>query len=519
MLNKRALIIAGGAFLGLLLIIIALTSVGKTTITIETTGGSNQDYTYEILDQSNQEVDKIVTKDATLKKKVSSGSYEVTVTQNDRSFFAVINTEKDVNTTLKAPLKTERLRSFVGINPGNCVDLLQGHVLISHGCGENLIQLQTLHIPGTASSPTYISRFQTPSLGKFESNTITKEGDLALFGLAAPGRTEDEGSPDYNHTIYTYQTGPGGTIQTKASAALTDLKQDRGYTIEQYKDGFIAFDSAFESIWYYPSMRAKPTQINLEGAKAKGVFKDGISVNNSGEIAAVYSPRIESSEEGGYTEEAGTETEVVIYRDGRSIHRTYTDQYAQIKLCGQNRICMVNNTQKTMEIRDTASGNIVFTLPEVSAFVGYDKGVIAVKEKSVVSLDTTTLQGFTEYTFGDNNFCGIKQADNGYVLCITNTRNKRQALYIDQTKEDNTGAIDAKINVLNGEPIIHDLNIYGQYLFVTPVGNLVYDTASNSYLPDPSGTAKVNESVNAVLDKAGIDRKLFQITIYPPTPE
>ncbi len=503
----------------LILIAIALASVfivyglsQTSRLEITTTGGSQTNYSYAVMKQSNDKSSSTKSDSNVFSKTLATGSYEVKVTQGSLSSYAVVKTAGFFRTTkITADLKPELARSFVGDNPAVCMSLL-GTTLLSNDCGGLSSDIYT-HIPSTPTQPTYVDTALSP-YGHFEGNARTKAGTLALFASQPPVPDNVDAAPPILHTVYTYDP-TGATFQPKEKAVLDGLSSGESYSLQAYRDGFIAYDKQFTQVFYYASIHAKPVNITLEQPKTSGLNALSLSSNEKGELAVAYASAIED-EEASKNRNKSTNTEIIVSENDKSTHLTFNARYSTISYCGAN-LCMLNSDKHILEI-NTISGtstNQIFAIHNVSKAATDDHGILALRQDGLLRIDPESKVGYIEYSLGRYQSCGLQASVNGPLLCLINPEGNNVVLHISQ-QANNTDSIDKKVLVLESYGDVNTLSIVGNVIYIVPKGVNIMDYVNKTNAPDPTVQGKINAGIMNAADKAGIDRNTYVINITQP---
>lgn len=452
------------------------------------------DVSYSLTNQKTQKTTTFTSAASTINKLIPKGSYELLAQQNQTSYYSVIQAHGFLRkTSIQAHLQSEHIRRFVGNNPGNCMYYVN-QILSSSNCGDSFASLN-VHVPATQNQPTLVQKNQSNIDGNVEGIIKTNEGSLVLLQQVGGGV----------HTIYNLKNN----LILGNGHALSELDTNKSYSVHNYKTGFVVYDSSSEQFLYYTSTSAKPTTITINGSLDKSFEPYAMSVDDSS-IAVAYT-NIPDTTEGPKVKKS--KTEIVVYDGTNTRQFSFNKQYGSVSSCGQNRLCLLANKQ--LEVYDIAGDKQVpkFSLSSVEAIENSTKGLLVVKEKGVLQLNATNGDGFMSYSFGDYAFCGI-QVDpdaQAYTLCLTNNKQKKVALHIDQNI-DNIDNIDKKIAELLKSSDISDVSIYDKYIFISPqLGDLVFDESLQSFDYDPGVKKTVNAAIGQQITTLGIDKTKYQI--------
>jgi len=485
--KKKVLVIVFFCFV--VAIVYWISTVSFIEITVS--GQKNNDLTYSLFNQGNSRTAEIKNRSNTIKKRVVRGNYEILVKQGDLSYFVIVKTNGFFRQTgVTGRLQQEKNRSFVGDNPGSCINYIN-NTLVSYSCGNTYDKIN-IHTPATNNHPTYvIPNKNSPITGRINSIIITNEGTLALIKWPE----NDEHLPGY--FIYKVDASLGTSNET----SMPDMKNDKTYSIKPYKNGFIAYEESREHFLYYNSLRSKPNVISLNKPEAEGVTPVSFDAHND-ILATLYSTNVDTKKQ---------HSEIIIYANNKSVHYTFNKSYSDVFICDKDKLCLVGG--KGMDIYDI-SGNkpaVLFTIRGVFRVESSQNGPIAFRKNEVLSLNLNRRDGLVEYSMGEYSFGNVQSAVGGYVLALNSSRFKKVAIYIDQ-KTNNKDEIDKKVSELQKLEEISSLSIYDNYVYISPnLGELVYNNSLRAFNYDPAIKKTVNSKINSEIDRLGINRNIYHI--------
>src|SRR3990167_9250697 len=251
---------ANKKFLAVVILVILLFTAywlnGRSTlkITIINTSG-NQAVSYALYNQGSKKTISFQSSSATVKKMVPRASYEVLVTQGQKSYFTVAKTKRFLGkTTLEVNLVEEKGRKFVGNYPEPCMKLVTA-TLVSYECG-GLFGHIGLHVPADSDTPTYsVKNPSNPPDGNVESIIDTKEGAVAFVKTSAV--TDDSKRSIDVHTAYYL----GANLEIKEEVQWPGLAADKSYSFIPYQDGFIAYSSNYDQILLFTATSSQSKDI------------------------------------------------------------------------------------------------------------------------------------------------------------------------------------------------------------------------------------------------------------------
>lgn len=462
-------------------------------VQISVTNPTTGNYSYQFTDQKSGKIIEVKTHASSVKKRLARGNYSVLVKQDDKSYLSIISTGGFFKTSdVNAVLSKEKSRIFVGDNPGSCMSYIN-NVLVSYACTD-LFENINIHQPANASQPTYVLKNPNPFgiIGYVQGIVQTSRENIALVKIPA------DSDADGGYSILSL----GDNLKITNQRALSNLDLNTSYSISPYKDGFIIYSQTLIRAYYYSSLNAEPVSISLDNSN-KDLTPSYLSVKDGLILTAFISGTDSNSKT--------AQTEIIINNEGRSNHYLFNKVLTSSVPCGNQLLCVVDSSGLSVYGLANKKPDLLYDIVGTSAVLDSPKGTLVITKDGVLKLDTTARSGFLEYSFGDYKFNDIRGSGGGYILSLTNPSGKKVAIYVDQAVED-TDQIDKKILQVQKLPEISNSSIYGQYIFISPnLGSLAYNNDTQSYDYDQSAKANANTKINQAIDKASINRSVYQI--------
>lgn len=457
------------------------------------------------LTDSSGTVNKTETRQQSVRKFVSRGSYQLIVQTDKGSSFNIVSAGGFLRTTnVTTSLVPESFRKFVGANPGPCM-FYPANQLFSGECDE-ATALQE-HMPATADSPSYVQDVPGNQLYGQATNIVTTRSG-SLIRLYNTG--DDEATYVLN------QLRPDLSI---AATKEIQVPADDEFRITPYKDGVLVYNTNLTQFEYYASIDAKPEKISLESAQDKKLNPLQIGASSDG-LALIYTEtehREASGDENMDENEKPTpqkgKTEVVVFRnDKEQEHFSFGNIYKNGRVCGESKLCLLDNTGMTVFDISGSKAKKAYAVSGVTELHESFNGLLAFTAAGVLDLDINTDSGHYSYTFGGFTNCGLfAPAPHGYLVCVADPKGNRSALYIDQTAA-NSDSIDKQVLTLAKVDGVSSASAYGNIVYVVPdYGELVYDPNTNLNIFDPARSAKINQAISSAIASSGIDRKVYQV--------
>lgn len=491
---RKRLIFTAVAVGALGFILYWLSTISFIEISVDTQGSGT--LSYQLHGQGSQKDTKLDSSATTIKKRVSKGSYEVLVKQGDSSYFAVAKTAGFFRkTVVSGSLSPEKSRRFIGDNPEGCMQRVEV-VLVSYACGDRFSNVK-IHVPASISLPTY-TRTNPDNAelnGYVEGIVKTSEGSLVLVHWPSDGEAPSQ------HFIYRVNANMDILSQMRMSA----LDGEKSYSINSYKDGFIVYDSSFDHVLYYASTSSTPVDVTLDKPSTPGLTP--LTLDSQGDkVLALYAT-------GADTDPKKARAEVIVYENNRSSRYVFKKGFSSARFCDDSgvRLCIVGSKALEVYSIDGAKPVFQYALDGVVTIERSTRGLLVVREREVLSIDTKQRNGFVEYSLGEYLFNKIRYDINGYILNLKSNSGKKVALYIDQ-QTNNADSIDKKVEELRKLPEVSDVSAYGAYIFVSPnLGALAYSDELEIYTYDPGVVQNANNKINEAITNLVIDRNVYTV--------
>lgn len=466
---------------------------------------TNEKYTYTLTNQESGKKYSIETASPNVKKLVSRGNYEITVSAGSKTSINIVKTGRLFQTShVTARLASENLRQFIGNNPGNCVNY-DGNLLYSYVCNSSINSLR-VHHPSTTNEPTYTT--SAPYTGSDVLNILRINNKDMVF-LYNP---DQEGESAY----YAYPLTPSLTVDNWVF--LNDLNNDITYKIEPYLDGFIAYTNDFSDIKYYKDLTSSPVNIALDASLHDNDLTPIMLSSSGKQFVALYSSNpgdIHEHKEMGNEQDSTPEgkSNLILYNTVSAKPSSFriNKPYYSIQICGQNRVCLLNS--EGLDVYDISRNKVrlVGSVVGVDSMKPYGKRLIVVQHSRVIDFDVQNMSGYISYKLGDYKFCGLHIVHSGYIVCITNQLGNNSALYVNPSEVDKD-SIDSKVRLLLDNLDVSDVSIYKNIIYISPyAGKLEYRPELQGFGYNPNIVKESNDSINNEIERLRIDRSKYQI--------
>lgn len=510
MTNKRLLV---GFASGILFLLMLYLVFSYSFLLIEVSDSQEGNISYRINRSGDLKQDYENTGSKTIKKFVKRGSYEIVVRQGDKSYYSVTDSERFLRTKkVKSSLTAEKEREFVGDNPLGCIYLVVERML-SNECGDSIANTQ-VHVPATSSQPTSPQKARTPLSGFVEGAANTEEGVVVL--VKNPASSREEGAP---HTTYLLQDD-GNTIE---GIAMNELSSDGLYAIKPYKKGFIVYRENHNDVYYYKNRTSKPELISLPSPKPDTLGLRTVHVLNDSLLAVYSTTELEASSdiisaEGIEAHSIESELDMkkaksvaILLTNDQSRSYSFNVPPSALILCDEEKLCSLHDGALDVYSLSGKKPKQLFELSGITDIEVSTNGVLLVHSEGIVRLDLDRRSGSFEYTFGDYVFCGIKNIQTDYLVCVENSIGGSSVLKLDPSR-NNTTNIDKKIHKLLGLEEVAGVSVYGNFVHVSPnLGDLVYRQDIGGFDYDPTTRKNINELIYKKIDELGIDRNVYKV--------
>ncbi len=462
-------------------------------------GGQGKNSSVEFIKQNSGESSTTTTTNTTFKKLLGKGSYELYVTQDNKSYVALIKIGGFLGSKkVTATILPEKERSFVGNEPDSC--MYYDEVLYSADCGSSTNTLK-VHTPATANTPTFVTTAPYEGMGIESLLSIGTKPYLL-------GATNGDSA---NHVLFSLDE----QLSLRSKTPLPDLVAN-AYVAKEYREGFIVYDQSFSDIRYYSSLDSNPEQINIVPPSNDNLSPTSFTTYNM-MFGILYNSLSDEGDRGGTTESSNNSnplegsSEFVLYQNNSHKSVELHNLYSSAVLCGNNKLCLVSGSQLDIYDISKEKPKKLYSIQDVQNASYVQNKIIVITSTKVIGLDSGTFSGAIQYSFGKYKYCGFGAAQNGYVICILNPQNQSSALFISPSMDD-TSSIDKKALALSEDPNVTSVSTYKNYVYISPnLGQLIYRPDLQGYGYDPAIIRSADEAINKRVREVGIDTSKYMV--------
>lgn len=473
----------------------------------------SEDMTYSFWDQNRSKEGRVSTRKLSVMRIVRRGTHEVAVTQNNSNYFGVVKaggflTKK----TVHAQLVPESSRTFIGNNPLPCM-IDAGQTLASWQCQDTADKLVT-HVPATEATPTFIQRADALAESTVTSSFYSKSVPYALINVLGEG-DEDHGA----HNTYLAQPFKSdGNLSIDDGVVLSGLDPESNYGAISYKEGALVFNTSGKEAQYYRDVRQPPEKLELPqptdpdqrlyslDAKENTivvVFNDGHLNDLSGNTFITHElAQSEEIEEGVANEEIISEI-IVADKAGASMVRLEVKSLLQAKLCGKSFLCILHSND-TLDIYslNNSKARLETSVTRVRQIERLNDHVLIARQDGVIRLDLESFTGSYTARLEPYNYCGLRQTNTGYLVCVETSRLGRAVLRVLADKPLTSEPADKKLVPLLQLLEVKSLSVYGNTVYITPeVGEFEVDPVSGSTGYNPESVKAARDALGAHITK------------------
>lgn len=460
--------------------------------------GSSEGASYTIYSQDGEEIASADTKSSRFKRLLRKGSYQVLVESGSKSHYSQVSTKRLFGTArVRADLKPEHNREFVGNNPGFCMHYGQA-VLYSYNCSEpgELIS----HLPASDSLPTVVNREPGPPYIPLVGLVGVGGGTRAV----AESRGEAEEVKLYN------------IDQSLLLSQPIELEKQHPDTIGgalPYKSGFVTHTDDLLSVDYFEppgfarsALNTREPSPDIDNPVELTVYKDA--------VGALFNNSRHGDDEGLHEHTArhhlSGKSEFVVYGDSPRSY-SFKTLYTAGGYCGTSRLCLISNGILDIYDINDSKARYQLSIKDVQRVLPIkDKIVIATTHK-IFSIDQSALAGRVSYQYDDYQYCGLSPAGSAYIACVINGRGEKAALLIDP-EQVNLDSVDKKIARLRADPAVSAVSVYKKYIYVSPnLGQPVYDPSAGEYIYDEALQKSTDKHINRLIKSLGIDTSYYKV--------
>lgn len=493
--HKRILVVV------LTICVLLLVASRYGTISVEVIGAGDGELTYQFSKQGAGGEGKATPGKGKISRLVTSGHYEIQVSQNNTSGFVVSRAKGFFRkTTVKLSLRPELDRRFVGDNPDPCA-YYDGNLLYSYNCGGLFSKLK-VHVPASPNQPTYTITNSGGVDGNIEGLIKTSEGNLLLMKRSS----EEESSAQVAYLV-------SPTLGLDTGVVLTGLDPETTYSLKPYREGFVVYSQDFEQIYYYPSRIASPETIAISRPKDSEQLPVTLSTDGN-KLVFTFSNNTQG-ETGNQDalRSKGSKSEVMVYENAQTKQFSFKKELVNAVPCGEDKLCTLGNKELQVFNISGKQARQLYSIERVSEIAKEAEGLLVAREKELIHIDTNTRSGYRQYSYGDLQFCGLSPRSGGKIVCLISNGQKKVALNVENTPNISSD-IDKKLSQLLDIEGVDDVSIYGNIIYISPnLGNLVFNSSTGYYDYDPARIAFVNEQINKALTGLGIDRSKYLVIV------
>jgi len=491
-------------FLSVLVFVVLFTVYGLYThafVKIELPRQNQNSESYvSIKNQSTKKVLVAQTNKAEYKKLLSSGVYEISITNNTGSFYKIVKIGRFLSTEhVSSSYKPENERTFIGDNPKSCMQTIK-NILISVGCGESLNNI-AIHKPATDTTPTYKSK------PKFESNLgdiegLIKDNSGRVIVLVKKGL----GGLDYYDTSQTYyELGLYNNNLVVSVAKVSNLNPSTVYTLKKSGSKILVANENLSEVYSGDNITSMTKLENIPTAKNSSLLLTSVSLSGQS-ILATY----EKSKPNLVSPEKLTEKSEIVIGGEINSQKSFNQSFVKVDFC-KDKICALTHDG----ILKIYSSELKFEnkLTGVKDFYSSENSLLVINKQGIIDFNPDALSGFYSYSFGSYNYEGLQvEGDNSYMVRIKNGK-KSYALLINRAVKEKD-FVDKKIVSLIKNNYANTVSIYKNHIFVSPeLGDLVYNSVSKTldYSQEARNSAK--KSLDKTINKSGINTSKYKIVL------
>ncbi len=435
---------------------------------------------------------------ASIKRLVTKGQYSVLVQQSETSAFNAVKLGgflEDVRVQTK--LSGEKERQFVGDNPASCMYYL-GQRLLSTNCFDLYSQVIE-HVPASSELPTYTRKVPGQVDGVVEG----------LFPIGQATVVVLRSTNNSGHVSYLMSND----LSLNNGVFLPNLNRDKTYTVEPYKDGFIAYDTSFDEVLYFSSRSSPPTKISLTKPKNNSLQAAALKVQGTTILAKYSTSQGEVSNTGQdkETTKQSKNGKTTIVISGQPNEYNFKFAVSDFSLCGQQKLCVISDSElRVYDIRG-AKPVYLFGVAGVQSILQSANLLVAVRNDGALSLNVEQQTGSFDYTYGnDLSYCGSSPTETvSYLLCAKGGKGKSSALYINPNKI-NTDSIDKKLAGLIRVSAVRDVSVYKGFIYISPDLGKPQQTAHGFDYP-AAVKAEANKEINDAVRTLQINTNTYKI--------
>lgn len=453
---------------------------------------------YSIRNQGS--MDAVISKSegTKIRKIVSKGDYEVSVSSGGESYFTVVKTKHFLGSTkVAARLMPEKSRVFIGNNPFPCMNYVDA-TLLSYPCNDYYSSI-VRHVPASQGASTYTEdNLLTDLSAQIEGTAVSGASTYMLARMQSTG----EDQPGGNHIVVPLKSN----LAVSNKIDLPNLKVGELYSTKPHPDGFVIYDNLFIEALIYKSAESRPTTLKLERPKEKNMDPVSIDFSKSSDVAMIF-----SRSTGDSGDEAGSE--VIVQKKDEVIHQVIDGGYNSVLFCGTGKLCLLKET--SLEVFEIGADklNLIYRVRDVKSINKIGEQLLLTNKSGVLEFDTERAEGAYSYSFGEYRLKSVVMIDeNKYIVALIDNKQRSVALLIDRGIIG-TDNIDKKVMDLQNLSVVDYVSVYKNFIYMAgDIGEPEYNTSTKRREYSPEKKRVTASKINAEIDRLGIDRSKYTIT-------
>lgn len=456
---------------------------------------------------------------------LASGEYRVSVDGQEGGSIGTVEVGRFFrSTTFEADFQQQRAYDFVGNNPLACMDYQQ--ILISHPC-QGLIESVTAHEAANELYASINSTISQPAFGGFYVNDYLSINNKRYALLSAP---TDDGV-----TVGLFPlsgSDPSNVFSAQSSYIINYDLGGSSYRAEEWGGGFLLVEEEGAEVLHFSSPNDNdPQQIeppinngglqlySIDSASGIAALTYTGSLDNELAGSSYYPAYYQNAESEGVegefdptetVSEDGT-TQVVMYDEDNLQISSITLEYkvSQTRVCGPSTLCVLRHTGD-LEVYDFSSDEpaLIDVQSGVLQLETVGDKIVLVSETGTYEYDFGSSYGNYHFTFGDYEFCGLKEVSSEqYLLCINNNDlgNRSENVLLMNTSEGSSKQTAENILQVARLNEVKTIAPYRNYVHISAeYGELEIDESTRLLRYNPGVVESVNNTIRAALDMTGL---------------
>jgi hypothetical protein len=432
---------------------------------------------------------------------IKKGSYNIVVNNGDKNSFQPVNSKRffqksDINI---GSLSYEDSSQVVASNSSSCI-YPNNYRYYSYDC-DSSVDL-TEHIQSTFDTPSYKRDLNKYAPDELLNQITTNKGSVyELINFHSDSVASDK--------IYQIRTLDSANPELILKSINIDyMSGDIG--IVPYQNGIVVYSKNKTEAYYLESIDAKPKKIDfltIDDIPESST----LALNGSGNYLS-YAPQIKPRD--GDEEFKSTTIKMSIF-NGKNVYEvSISSDFKKPMQCSADKICYIDGNDFVISSYTNNKLNEINRINNVTDYTTGDNEVGLVTKEGLVIYSIEKSSGYVAYSSEvQKNNCGVYYENNHYYLCMNNNDINQNLLIKLSKSQVKTDSILEQISPLTKNSFVENINISGDYIFITTSIISTINQSNGKYNEDKAEKEYAEKSINNSIKEAGIDTSKYKVII------